>query len=99
MKRPTYKELKNLEEKSRKFKRKIRQKRDKINLLEYKEIKDRNETISSLIEETLNEELNNIEEVESESEDLTEVESEEEDDWLNNSYKIILLYEKFKIKN
>ena len=99
MKRLTYKELKNLEEKSRKFKRKIRQKWNEINLLEYKEIKDRNETISSLIEEILNEELNNIEEVELKSEDLTEVESEEEDDWLNNSYKIILLYEKFKIKN
>ena len=75
MKRSTYKELKNLEEKRRKFERKIRQKRDEINLLEYKEIKDRNETISSLIEETLNEELNNIEEVEPESEDLTEVEN------------------------
>ncbi len=87
MKRPTYKELKNLEEKRRKFERKIRQKRDEINLLEYKEIKDRNEIISSLIEETLNEELNNIEEVEPKSEDLTEVEFEEEDDWLNNSYK------------
>ncbi len=99
MKRPTYKELKNLEEKRRKFKRKIRQKRDEINLLEYKEIKDRNETISSLIEEILNEELNNIEEVEPESEDLTEVESEEEDDWLNNSYEITPLYGKFKIKN
>src|SRR6266498_5886514 len=80
MKRPTYKELKNLEEKNRKFKRKIRQKRDEINLLEYKEIKDKNKTISSLIEKTLNEELNNIEKVEPESEDLTEIESEEEDD-------------------
>ncbi len=39
-----------------------------------------NKTISSLIEEILNEELNNIEEVEPESEDLTDVESEEEDD-------------------
>ncbi len=39
-----------------------------------------NETINSLIEKTLNEELNNIEEVEPESENLTEVESEEEDD-------------------
>ena len=99
MKRPTFKELKNLQEKNRKFKRKIRQKQDEINLLEYKEIKDRNETINSLIEEILNEELNNIEEVEPESEDLTEVESEEEDDWLNNSYEITPLYEKFKIKN
>ncbi len=52
-----------------------------------------------MIEETLNEELNNIEEVEPESEDLTEIESEEEDDWLNNSYEIIPLYGKFKIKN
>ncbi len=101
MKKPTYKELKNLEEKRRKFKRKIRQKqeRNEINLLEYKEIKDRNETISSLIEKTLNKELNNIEEVEPESEDLTEVNSEEEDDWLNNSYEITPLYGKFKIKN
>ncbi len=56
-----------------------------------------NETINSLIEKTLNKELNNIEEVESESEDLTEVESEE-DDWLNNSYEITPLYGKFKIK-
>src|SRR6266542_2202082 len=80
MKRPTFKELKNLQEKNRKFKRKIRQKQDEVNLLEYKEIKDRTETINSLIEETLNEELNNIEEVEPESEDLTEEESEEEDD-------------------
>ena len=80
MKRPTFKELKNLQEKNRKFKRKIRQKQDEINLLEYKEIKDMNKTINSLIEETLNEELNNIEEVEPESEDLTEAESEEEDD-------------------
>src|SRR6266542_770357 len=80
MKRPTLKELKNLQEKNRKFKRKIRQKQDEINLLEYKEIKDINETINSLIEETLNEELNNIEEVEPELENLTEVESEEEDD-------------------
>ncbi len=39
-----------------------------------------NDTINSLIEETLNEELNNIEEVEPESEDLTEIESEEDDD-------------------
>jgi len=51
-----------------------------MNLLEYKEIKDRNKTISSLIEKILNEELNSIEEVEPESEDLTKVESEEEDD-------------------
>ncbi len=87
MKRPTFKELKNLQEKSRKFKRKIRQKQDKINLLEYKEIKDINETISSLIEEILNKELNNIEEIEPESENLTEEEFEEENDWLNNSYK------------
>ncbi len=99
MKRPTLKELKNLQEKNRKFKRKIRQKQDEINLLEYKEIKDMNETINSLIEEILNEELNNIEEIEPESEDLTEVESEEEDDWLNNSYEITSLYGKFKIKN
>ncbi len=80
MKRPTFKELKNFQEKNRKFKRKIRQKQDEINLLEYKEIKDINETINSLIEETLNEELNNIEKVKPESEDLTEVESEEEND-------------------
>ena len=39
-----------------------------------------NNTINSLIEETLKEELNNIEEVEPKSEDLTEIESEEEDD-------------------
>ena len=68
-------------------------------MLEYKEIKDMNETINSLIEETLNEELNNIEEVESKSEDSTEVESEEDDDWLENSYEITSLYRKFKIKN
>src|SRR6266498_687779 len=80
MKRSTFKELKNLQEKNRKFKRKIRQKQDEINLLEYKEIKDINKTISSLIEEILNEKLNNIKEVEPESEDLTKVESEEEDD-------------------
>ncbi len=80
MKRPTFKELKNLQEKNRKFKRKIRQKQDEINLLEYKEIKDMNDTINSLIEETLKEELNNIEEVEPESEDLTKIESEEDDD-------------------
>jgi len=80
MKRPTLKELKNLQEKNRKFKRKIKQKQDEINHLEYKEIKDRTETLDSLIKETLTEELNNIEEVESESEDLTEKESEENDD-------------------
>src|SRR6266498_1772394 len=80
MKRPTLKELKNFQEKNRKFKRKIRQKQDEVNLLEYKEIKDRTETINSLIEETLKEELNNIEEVEPESEDSTEIESEEDDD-------------------
>ena len=80
MKRPTLKELKNLQEKNRKFKRKIRQKQDEVNLLEYKEIKDRTETINSLIKETLNEELNNIEEVKPESEDSTEIESEEDDD-------------------
>ncbi len=97
MKRPIFKELKNLQEKNRKFKRKIRQKQNEINLLEYKEIKDMNEIINSLIEETLNEELNNIEEIEPESEDSTEVESEE-DDWLNNSYEITPLYGKFKIK-
>src|SRR6266542_2755862 len=99
MKRPTYKELKNFEEKRKKFERKIRQKRDEINLLEYKEIKDRNDAISSLIEEILNEKLNNIKEIEPESENLTEVESEEEDDLLNNSYEITPLYGKFKIKN
>src|SRR6266536_19035 len=79
MKRPTLKELKNLQEKNRKFKRKIKQKQDEVNLLEYKKIKDRTETINSLIEETLNEELNNIEEVEPESEDSTKIESEEDD--------------------
>src|SRR6266545_4024956 len=80
MKRLTLKELKNLQEKNRKFKRKIRQKQDEVNLLEYKEVKDRTEMINSLIKETLNEELNNIEEVEPKSEDLTEIESEEDDD-------------------
>ncbi len=99
MKRPTLKELKNLQEKNRKFKRKIRQKQDEVNLLEYKEIKDRTETINSLIEETLKEELNNIEEVEPESEDSTEMESEEDDDWLENNYEITPLYGKFKIKS
>ena len=99
MKRPTLKELKNLQEKNRKFKRKIRQKQDEVNLLEYKEIKDRTETINSLIEETLKEELNNIEEVEPESEDSTKIESEEDDDWLENNYEITPLYEKFKIKS
>ncbi len=98
MKRPTFKELKNLQEKNRKFKKKIRQKQDEINLLEYKEIKDINETINSLIEETLNEELNNIEEVELESENLTE-ESEEDNNWLENCYEITPLYGKFKIKS
>ncbi len=98
MKRPTFKELKNLQEKNRKFKRNIRQKQDEINLLEYKEIKDMNEIINSLIEKTLNEELNNIEEVEPESKDSTE-EKSEKDDWLKNSYEIIPLYRKFKIKN
>src|SRR6266540_6003618 len=66
--------------KNKKFKRKIRQKQDEVNLLEYREIKDRTETINSLIEETLKKELNNIEEAESESEDSTEIESEENDD-------------------
>ena len=99
MKKPTLKELKNLQEKNRKFKRKIRQKQDEVNLLEYKEIKNRTETINSLIEETLNEELNNNEKVEFESENLIEIESEEDDDWLNNSYEITPLYGKFKIKN
>jgi len=80
MKRPTLKELKNLQEKNRKFKRKIRQKQDEVNLLEYKEIKDRTETINSLIEETLKEELNNNKEVEPESEDSTEIESEDDND-------------------
>ena len=80
MKRPTLKELKNLQEKNRKFKKKIKQSQNGINLLEYKEVKDRTETINSLIEETLNEELNNIEEVKSESEDSTEMESEDDDD-------------------
>jgi len=80
MKKPTFKKLKNFQEKNRKFKRKIRQKQDEINLLEYKEIKDITETINSLIEEILNEKLNNIEEVELESENLTEVESEEDND-------------------
>jgi len=80
MKRLTYKELKNLQEKNRKFKRKIRQKQDEIILLDYKEVKDRTEMINSLIEETLNEELNNIKEVELESEDSTKIESEEDDD-------------------
>ena len=55
--------------------------------------------INSLIEETLNEELNNIEEVEPESEDSTEIESEEDDDWLENNYEITPLYGKFKIKS
>ena len=68
-------------------------------MLEYKEIKDMNETINSLIEETLNEELNNIEEVEPESEDSTDIESEEDENWLENSYEITPLYRKFKIKS
>ena len=51
-----------------------------------------------MIEKTLNEELNNIEEVEPESEDSTEIESED-DDWLENNYEITPLYGKFKIKN
>ena len=99
MKRLTYKELKNLQEKNRKFKRKIRQKQDEIILLDYKEVKDRTEMINSLIEETLNKELNNIEEVKPESEDSTEIESEEDDDWLENNYEITPLYGKFKIKS
>ncbi len=80
MKKSTLKELKNLQEKNRKFKRKIKQKQDEINLLEYKEIKNRIETINSLIEETLTEELNNIKKVEFKPKDLIEVESEEDDD-------------------
>ncbi len=52
-----------------------------------------------MIEETLTEKLNNIEEVKPKFEESTEVESEEDDDWLNKSYEIILLYEKFKVKN
>ncbi len=52
-----------------------------------------------MIEETLIKELNNIKEVEFESKGLTEVKSEKDDDWLRNNYKIILLYERFKIKN
>ena len=52
-----------------------------------------------MIEETLNEKLNKIEEVEPESEDSTELESEEDDDWLENNYKITPLYGKFKIKS
>ncbi len=79
MKRSIFKKLKNLQEKNRKFKRKIRQKQDEVNLLEYKQIKDRTETIDILIEETLTEEINNIEEIESKSEKSTEVESEKDD--------------------
>ncbi len=52
-----------------------------------------------MIEEILTEKLNNIEGVESKFEELTEVEFEEDDNWLKNNYEIILLYEKFKIKN
>src|SRR6266498_2730975 len=99
MKRPTLKELKNLQEKNRKFKKKIKQSQNGINLLEYKEVKNRTKMINSLIEETLNEELNNIEEVEPKSEDSTEIESEEDDDCLENNYKITPLYGKFKIKS
>src|SRR6266540_613692 len=80
MKRSTLKELKKLKVKNRKFKKKIKRSQNGINLLEYKEVKDRTKTINSLIEETLNEELNNIEEVEPESEDSTEIESEEDND-------------------
>ncbi len=79
--------LKGIEKKNRKFKRKVKQKQDEINLLEYKEIKDRTKIINSLIEETLTEELNNNKEVESEFEDLIKEESEEDDDWLENNYK------------
>ncbi len=53
MKRPTLKELKNLQEKNKKFRRKIKQNQDGINLLEYKEVKDRTEIINSLIKETI----------------------------------------------
>ena len=51
-----------------------------------------------MIEEILTEKLNNIEEVEPESEDSTEIESED-DNWLENNYEIISLYGKFKIKS
>ncbi len=99
IKRPTLKELKNFQEKHRKFRRRFKQNRDKINLLDYKEIKDWTEMINSIIEEALTKELKNIEEVESETEDSTEIESEENNDWLENNYEITLLYEKFKIKS
>ncbi len=52
-----------------------------------------------MIKEILTEKLNNVEEVESESEKSTEVESEKNDDWLNKSYEITPLYGRFKIKN
>ncbi len=55
--------------------------------------------INFIIKETLTKELNNIKEVKSKSEDLIKVESEEDEDWLENNYKITLLYRKFKIKN
>jgi len=79
MKKPILKELKNLQKKNKKFRRKIKQNQDGINLLEYKEVKDGTETINSLIKETLTEKLNNIKEVESEPEDLIEEESENDD--------------------
>ncbi len=67
--------------------------------MDYKEIKNRTEMINSIIEKTLIKELNNIEEVESESSDLIEEESKKDNNWLRNNYKITLLYKKFKIKN
>ena len=99
MKRSIFKKLKNLQEKNRKFKRKIRQKQDEVNLLEYKQIKDRIEIIDTLIKETLTEKVNNIEKVELKSKESIKVKFEEDDDWLNNNYEITSLYEKFKIKN
>src|SRR6266540_3749005 len=97
MKRSTLKELKNLQEKNRKFKRKIKQSQNGINLLEYKEIKDRTETINSLIKETLNEELNNIEEVEPESEDSTEIEESSNKIFTSANGKNIIALGKVKL--
>ncbi len=80
MKRPTLKELKNLQKKHKKFRKRFKQNQDEINLLEYKEIKDRTEMINLIIKETLTKKLNNIKEVESEAENSTEIKSEEDDD-------------------
>ena len=70
--------LKGIEKKNRKFKRKVKQKQNKINLLEYKKINNKIKVINFLIKKIINKKINIIKK---NSKELTEIEFKKDNNW------------------